>query len=250
VQGLGRGTVSRRAGVGRRAPWWLGSWARQGEGIGWESTAPCALNQRRTGEAAASAPTRGKETTCGQDRARRGQGRARRVGWCVAPALTDDACGQGLDTREGGRRRAHPRDGAPGTSDNLGRVTRLQAVALLHGRAARTAGSGERCSSSVARRVVGERGWGMGEKGEDSPGTTMCSDVCLYTIWIWGGRREVMRQWGGHIEENTGGGCQIRHQLRRDRAREVVASTTRVDTSSMVFASRDVLTFPRKVHEI
>jgi hypothetical protein len=33
-----------------------------------------------------------------------------------------------------------------------------------------------------------------------------------------------MRRWGGYIEENAGGGCQIRHQLRRDRVREAVAS--------------------------
>jgi hypothetical protein len=35
-----------------------------------------------------------------------------------------------------------------------------------------------------------------------------------------------MRRWGGYIEENTGGGCQIRHQLCHDRVREAVASAT------------------------
>ena len=55
-----------------------------------------------------------------------------------------------------------------------------------------------------------------------------------------------MRRWGGHIEENAGGGCQIRHQLRRYRAREAVASTTRVHTSNTVFARRDVLTIREK----
>jgi hypothetical protein len=59
-----------------------------------------------------------------------------------------------------------------------------------------------------------------------------------------------MRRRGGYIEENAGGGCQIRHQLRRDRAGEAVASTTRVDTSNTTFARRDVLTIPRKGHEI
>jgi hypothetical protein len=39
-------------------------------------------------------------------------------------------------------------------------------------------------------------------------------------------------------------------ESRRDRARETVASTTRVDTSSMTFARKDILTIPRKGHEI
>jgi hypothetical protein len=59
-----------------------------------------------------------------------------------------------------------------------------------------------------------------------------------------------MRWWGGYIEENAGGGCQIRHQLCRDRVREAVASMTRVDASSTTFARRDVLTIPRKGHGI
>jgi hypothetical protein len=76
---------------------------------------------------------------------------ARRVGWRVAPAITDGACGQALNARERGRRRrAHRQDGAPGTDDDSRQVTQLQAAALLHERAARTAGSGERRSSSVA----------------------------------------------------------------------------------------------------
>jgi hypothetical protein len=77
-------------------------------------------------------------------------GRAHRPG--TAPGPWRGGCDdQALDPQEGGRRRrAHPRDGAPGTDDDSGRVTRLQAVALLHGRAARTAGSGERRNSSVA----------------------------------------------------------------------------------------------------
>jgi hypothetical protein len=74
--------------------------------------------------------------------------------------------------------------------------------------------------------VEGEIGWGRREKGEDSPGTAMCRDVCFCAIWIWRGRREVMRWRGGYIEENVRGGCQICHQLCRDRVREAVASAT------------------------
>jgi hypothetical protein len=72
----------------------------------------------------------------------------------------------------------------------------------------------------------------------------VCRDICFCAIWILRGRREVMRWWGGYIEENAGGGCQFRHQLRRDRVREAVASTTRVDTSSQTFVRRDVLMIP------
>jgi hypothetical protein len=80
--------------------------------------------------------------------------------------------------------------------------------------------------------------------------TAVCRDVCFCAIWIWRGRREVMRQWGGYIEENAGGGCQFRHQLCHDRARETIASTARVDTSSTTFARRYILTIPRKGHGI
>jgi hypothetical protein len=54
-----------------------------------------------------------------------------------------------------------------------------------------------------------ERGWGRGGKGGDSPGTAMCRDTRFYAIWIYGGRRGVMRRRGGYIEENAGGGCQV-----------------------------------------
>jgi hypothetical protein len=80
--------------------------------------------------------------------------------------------------------------------------------------------------------------------------TAVCRDVCFRAIWIWRGRREVMRQWGGYIKENAGGGCQFRHQLCHDRARETIASTARVDTSITTFARRYILTIPRKGHEI
>jgi hypothetical protein len=48
----------------------------------------------------------------------------------------------------------------------------------------------------------------------------------------------------------TGDGCRICHQLRRDRAREAVANTTKVDMSSTTFVGKDILMIPRKGHEI
>jgi hypothetical protein len=49
---------------------------------------------------------------------------------------------------------------------------------------------------------------------------------------------------------NTGGGCQTRHQLCRDRAREAVVNTTRVNTSNTTFARKYILIILRKGHEI
>jgi hypothetical protein len=48
----------------------------------------------------------------------------------------------------------------------------------------------------------------------------------------------------------VGDGCRIRRQLLCDRAREAVANTTRVNTSSTTFARKDILMVSRKGHEI
>jgi hypothetical protein len=48
----------------------------------------------------------------------------------------------------------------------------------------------------------------------------------------------------------TGDGCRICHQLCRDRAREAVVHTTRVNMSSTTFAKKYILMIPRKGHEI
>jgi aspartate carbamoyltransferase regulatory subunit len=49
---------------------------------------------------------------------------------------------------------------------------------------------------------------------------------------------------------SAGDGCRIRRQLRCDRAKEAVANTMMIHTSSTMFARKDILMIPRKGHEI
>jgi hypothetical protein len=68
----------------------------------------------------------------------------------------------------------------------------LQGLDVGRGSQERLAGVARRDVGLQGGCVEGERGWGRGEKGENSPRTAMCRDVCFCAIWIWGGRREVM----------------------------------------------------------
>jgi hypothetical protein len=97
------------------------------------------------------------------------------------------------------------------------------------------------------REQAGER-TSRGGRRRDSPAITAETSCLPCTIWIWAKMiGYAMAGWVYIKRASAGDGCRIRRQMCRNRAREAVANTTRVNTT---FARKYILIIPRKGHEI